>query len=116
MHNADDVDEDPFAGVLRVGRRPRHRREWLECSDGKRPDLAMWGYPDTWLDGDHEIAVGTRTLDAVHTPGHTPGHFVFADRAPACCSRATTCCRRSRRRSGSSPCRSPSRSATSWRR
>ena len=22
-----------------------------------------------------------RTLDAVHTPGHTPGHYVFADRA-----------------------------------
>ena len=40
----------------------------------------MWGYPDTWLDGDHAISVGTRTLDAVHTPGHTQGHFVFADR------------------------------------
>ena len=41
----------------------------------------MWGYPDTWLDGDHPIAVGSRTLDAVHTPGHTQGHFVFADHA-----------------------------------
>ncbi|HRK48648.1 MAG TPA: MBL fold metallo-hydrolase, partial [Nocardioides sp.] len=36
--------------------------------------------PDSWLEGDHEIPVGARTLDAVHTPGHTPGHFVFADR------------------------------------
>jgi glyoxylase-like metal-dependent hydrolase (beta-lactamase superfamily II) len=43
------------------------------------PDPAMWRYPDTWLEGDHTIAVGARTLDAVHTPGHTPGHFVFAD-------------------------------------
>jgi len=38
------------------------------------------------LDGDHEIPLGSsgsgaRTLDAIETPGHTPGHFVFADRA-----------------------------------
>ena len=45
------------------------------------PDRTMWRYPDTWLEGDHTIAVGARTLDAVHTPGHTPGHFVFADTA-----------------------------------
>jgi len=44
-------------------------------------DPAMWRYPDRWLEGDHPIAVGERTLDAVHTPGHTPGHFVFADRS-----------------------------------
>ena len=31
------------------------------------------------VDGDHEIPVGTRVLSAVHTPGHTQGHFVFAD-------------------------------------
>lgn len=43
------------------------------------PDPSMWRYPDTWLEGDHTIAVGARILDAVHTPGHTPGHFVFAD-------------------------------------
>ena len=41
----------------------------------------MWTFPDTWLDGDHEIPVGARILDAVHTPGHTPGHYVFADQA-----------------------------------
>ena len=52
----------------------------------------MWGYPDTWLDGDHAIEVGTRTIDAVHTPGHTQGHFVFADRPAGCSSPATTCC------------------------
>jgi len=27
------------------------------------------------------VQVGARTIDAVHTPGHTPGHYVFADRA-----------------------------------
>ena len=41
----------------------------------------MWAYPDTWLEGDHDIDLGPRTLAAVHTPGHTPGHFVFADHA-----------------------------------
>jgi len=66
MHNADDVDEDPTAGVLRSAGALEIAQEWLKFSDGKRPD--------------HPIEVGTRTLDAVHTPGHTQGHFVFADR------------------------------------
>ena len=43
--------------------------------------MSMWMFPDTWLEGDHEIAVGARTIDAVHTPGHTPGHYVFAEKA-----------------------------------
>lgn len=56
--------------------------QWVSLDpDRELPDPALWRYPDTWLDGDHEITVGGRTLDAVHTPGHTPGHFVFADRA-----------------------------------
>ena len=67
----------------------------------------MWGYPDTWLDGDHPIAVGARTLDAVHTPGHTQGHYVFADRAagPAL-RRRPRAAHDHARRSASSRCRS----------
>ena len=81
-------------------------RSGCEFADGELPDLAMWAYPDTWLDGDHAIEVGTRTLDAVHTPGHTPGPLrVRRPRRPGCSSPATTCCRRSRRRSASSRCR-----------
>jgi glyoxylase-like metal-dependent hydrolase (beta-lactamase superfamily II) len=80
MHHTDEVDEDPTAGVLRSAGALEIAREWLKFSDGKRPDLAMWGYPDTWLEEDHAVDVGTRTLAAVHTPGHTQGHFVFADR------------------------------------
>jgi glyoxylase-like metal-dependent hydrolase (beta-lactamase superfamily II) len=45
------------------------------------PKQTVWLYPDTWLEGDHTIPVGPRTLDAVHTPGHTAGHYVFADRS-----------------------------------
>ncbi|MEX0426303.1 MBL fold metallo-hydrolase [Nocardioides sp. DS6] len=44
------------------------------------PDPALWRYPDLWLEEDRTLSVAGRTLDAVHTPGHTQGHFVFADR------------------------------------
>lgn len=44
------------------------------------PDLAQWRYPDHWLEDDRVLTVGSRTIDAVHTPGHTQGHYVFADR------------------------------------
>jgi glyoxylase-like metal-dependent hydrolase (beta-lactamase superfamily II) len=47
----------------------------------ERPDPSTWGAPDTWLDGDQQLSVGTRSIDAVSTPGHTRGHFVFADQA-----------------------------------
>jgi glyoxylase-like metal-dependent hydrolase (beta-lactamase superfamily II) len=76
---AADLTENPFAQVLAMA----GARELAEAWDhvgGELPDPALWGHPDVWLDGDHEIGVGRRTLSAVHTPGHTPGHFVFADR------------------------------------
>ena len=71
---------------VRPGARHRRRRRLAELwsattSVAGMPDPALWRYPDTWLEGDLEIAVGARTLDAVHTPGHTPGHYVYADRA-----------------------------------
>jgi glyoxylase-like metal-dependent hydrolase (beta-lactamase superfamily II) len=48
---------------------------------GDTHDSKMWRLPDRWLEGDHVVGVGARTLDAVHTPGHTPGHYVFVARA-----------------------------------
>lgn len=36
-------------------------------------------FPDVWL-GEHDVTVGERALLPVHTPGHTQGHMVFADR------------------------------------
>lgn len=73
---------NPFTAVLRSA----GANEVAEAWDlGRRvedlPDPVDWAYPDTWLDGDLTIEVGRRTIDAVHTPGHTPGHYVFADRA-----------------------------------
>ena len=81
LHASDEASEDPTLVVLRSAGAQKIADEWQRFTDGKLPDLGMWGYPDAWLEEDHTIEVGTRTLDAVHTPGHTQGHFVFAERA-----------------------------------
>lgn len=41
-------------------------------------DADGWEKPDSWL-APGELAVGTRTLEAVATPGHTKGHLVYHD-------------------------------------
>ena len=43
------------------------------------PVKAGWELPDIWLHGGEQITAGDRTLEAVHTPGHTQGHMVFHD-------------------------------------
>lgn len=48
---------------------------------GDPPDASFWEPPDDWLSDGQRIAVGERSLTAVHTPGHTAGHVVFADAA-----------------------------------
>ncbi|HUC26648.1 MAG TPA: MBL fold metallo-hydrolase [Streptosporangiaceae bacterium] len=42
---------------------------------------AALGYeaPDEWISGQRTFDIGSRTLTAVETPGHTRGHVVFAD-------------------------------------
>ena len=44
-----------------------------------RPRMDDYGMPDEWLDRDLVIDLDGRRLDAVSTPGHTQGHYVFAD-------------------------------------
>ncbi len=76
------LDHDPTVGQLERAGAAAVAREWAGLfSSADRPDPALWEHPDAWLDGDHQLSVGSRTLDAVSTPGHTQGHFVFADRA-----------------------------------
>ncbi|WP_109474306.1 MBL fold metallo-hydrolase [Ornithinimicrobium cavernae] len=53
--------------------------QWAAAHADHEIDPSLWSYPDAWLDGDHQITVGRRALDAVSTPGHTQGHYVFAD-------------------------------------
>jgi glyoxylase-like metal-dependent hydrolase (beta-lactamase superfamily II) len=75
-----DRDDDPAVAMIRRAGAERVARAWQQAAaDGDHPDPSLWDYPDTWLEGDHRLTVGTRTIDAVATPGHTRGHFVFAD-------------------------------------
>lgn len=78
--HADGAD-DPFVEQLVHAGASRIAATWADFTKDSTPDKSMWGYPDSWLDKDHTIRVGDRRLDAVATPGHTQGHFVFADQA-----------------------------------
>lgn len=41
--------------------------------------VSGWGDPDDWIRDGELIDVGSRTLRAIRTPGHTAGHLVFLD-------------------------------------
>ncbi len=74
------VPHDSFERqLLRAGARDTARAWAAHAAGEDRPAPATWELPDAWLDGDHRLQVGARTIDAVSTPGHTRGHFVFAD-------------------------------------
>lgn len=76
-----DLDSSPFRAPLERAGASDVARLWSSSAADHRPDPALWRAPDTWLSGDVRLDLGRRTLDAVHTPGHTPGHYVFADQA-----------------------------------
>jgi len=60
---------------------PELARTWAKAPGSELAvEETRWTAPDLWLEGDHRIEVGERTLDAIHTPGHTQGHYVFAAR------------------------------------
>lgn len=42
-------------------------------------DDSLWEQPDDWLEPGRTPAAGGRSLEVVHTPGHTAGHVVFDD-------------------------------------
>lgn len=75
------VAEDPTVGQLRRMGGSRLAEGWASMVHDRRRDLGQWDNPDEWLDGDHTVDIGGRLLEAVSTPGHTQGHFVFADLA-----------------------------------
>ena len=72
---------DPTVAVILRAGAERVARGWEQVMRDQKPDLSLYADPDAWLDGDQRLTVGTRTIDAVSTPGHTQGHFVFADLA-----------------------------------
>lgn len=67
------VDRLPRCGA------PDLATRWAKVRMEGNPDPRTWDWPDRWLSGDFAMEVGDRTLHAVHTPGHTEGHYVFAD-------------------------------------
>ncbi len=75
----DRWEDDPTLGQLRRAGAEQVAHAWQAASRDHVPDLSMWEHPDAWLDGDQRLEVGSRTLEAVATPGHTQGHYVFAD-------------------------------------
>lgn len=81
LHRVDDLPENPFSAQLRRCGAHKLARLWNSVDKPDDFDLALWAPPTRWLEGDHPIALGSRTIDAVETPGHTPGHYVFADQA-----------------------------------
>ena len=59
-HEFDESAENPFARVLvTAGARTRRALE-RGPRDQELPDLTLWQYPDTWLEGDLPIPVGAR--------------------------------------------------------
>ncbi|MEI5675938.1 MULTISPECIES: MBL fold metallo-hydrolase [unclassified Nocardioides] len=77
--NDEALDHNPFVDVLVTAGAREVADQWVAMQGDDQPDTSIWAFPTTWLEGDHRIEVGARTLDAVHTPGHTPGHYVYAD-------------------------------------
>jgi glyoxylase-like metal-dependent hydrolase (beta-lactamase superfamily II) len=53
----------------------------LSALDWAAPAVVDWEDPDRWLADGTDLDLRTRTLRAVHTPGHTRGHLVYHDAA-----------------------------------
>ena len=53
----------------------------LSAQHRQPPALIDWEDPDRWLADGTDLDLRTRTLRAVHTPGHTRGHLVYHDAA-----------------------------------
>lgn len=77
----DTLDVDPNVLQLRRAGADALGEAWDRSIGPRQPDLSMWEYPDEWLQQDVSLDVGTRELQALSTPGHTQGHYVFADLA-----------------------------------
>src|SRR5262249_12550570 len=65
----------------RLARAGAHELMMQMAEAGMQPPAREAGYeePDEWITAGHVYDLGTRTLKAIATPGHTRGHVVFAD-------------------------------------
>jgi glyoxylase-like metal-dependent hydrolase (beta-lactamase superfamily II) len=76
-----EMTSDPSMDRLRSAGAEELAEGWRSMMPALPPSLDDYGMPDEWLDRDLEIDLGARRLAAVSTPGHTQGHYVFADSA-----------------------------------
>ena len=53
----------------------------LSAMQRQGPMFMDWEDPDRWVSDGTDLDLRTRTLRAVHTPGHTRGHLVYHDAA-----------------------------------
>lgn len=89
---------DAVADRLAEATEARHGARRGQATNGAAQSLAPAGHPalrpgatfaaalsyeapDSWISPDQQFDLGTRTLTAVATPGHTRGHVVFVDTA-----------------------------------
>jgi glyoxylase-like metal-dependent hydrolase (beta-lactamase superfamily II) len=75
----DALNEDPNLDRLRSAGAEELAEGWSSMMPAQPRSMAEYAMPDEWLDRDLVIDLGTRRLDALSTPGHTQGHYVFAD-------------------------------------
>ena len=80
MHD-DAMSQDPNLGRLQLAGALQLAEGWRSVMPAERPPMDDYGMPDEWLDRDFEIDLGGRAVQALSTPGHTQGHYVFADHA-----------------------------------
>lgn len=78
MHD-DELVTDPNVTRLVLAGAEQVADAWTKLMPDDKPAMDDYGMPDTWLDRDIAIDLGSRRLDALSTPGHTQGHYVFAD-------------------------------------
>jgi glyoxylase-like metal-dependent hydrolase (beta-lactamase superfamily II) len=71
--------ENPHIARLLAAGAPGLAREWQQFASGESQLRADWESPDRWFRDGRVVQAGDRTLTAVATPGHTRGHYVFAD-------------------------------------
>jgi len=79
MHDP-TVARDPNLERLEVAGAAPLAERWRAMMPEGRPSMDDYGMPDVWLDADLVLDLGGRSVDAVATPGHTQGHYVFAER------------------------------------
>ena len=75
------LDRDPNLSRLEACGAVELVTGWRSMMGDTKPVMDDYGMPGEWLDRDLTIDLGGRSVDAISTPGHTQGHYVFADTA-----------------------------------